>query len=86
MAKTAAERQAAYRANRPFAGQNGNGERRMNTWIDTKAALALARLANRYGVTQREMIERLIMTVDDEIVAGLELDTQDWNRYFNVTQ
>jgi hypothetical protein len=42
MAKTAAERQAAYRARRPHAGNGGNGERRLNVWIDTRASLARA--------------------------------------------
>lgn len=60
MAKTAAERQAAYRASRYNAGLNGEGEQRLNTWVSTGAHLALERLARRYGVTQREVLERLI--------------------------
>ena len=62
MGMSAAERQKAYRARRSEAGDNG--ERRLNTWISTGAALALSRLAARYGVTQREMLERLL--VEDE--------------------
>ena len=45
MAKTAAERQAAYRKNRATAGDNG--ERRINVWVSTATALALQRLARR---------------------------------------
>lgn len=58
MAMTNAERQARYRKNRQFAGENG--ERQLNTWLSTGAYLALARLAKHYGVTKREMLERLI--------------------------
>ncbi|MFA7082514.1 MAG: hypothetical protein WC135_07875, partial [Bacteroidales bacterium] len=57
MSKTAAERQAAYRARRPFAGADNNGERRINTWVNTGTYLALERLARRDGVTKREMLE-----------------------------
>jgi hypothetical protein len=82
MAKTAAERQAAYRASRYKAGPDGNGERRLNTWVSTGAHLALERLAKRYGVTQREVIERLIHAEDDGVLAGLKMDTPEWNAYF----
>jgi hypothetical protein len=47
MAQTTAERQAAYRARRATAGDDGNGDRRLSTWVTTEADLALARLANR---------------------------------------
>ena len=53
-ARTAAERQAAYRKSRLMAGENG--ERRINTGVTAGASLALARLAQRYGVTQRVML------------------------------
>ena len=82
MAKTAAQRQQAYRARRQQAGRDGNGERRLNTWIGTSAHCALERLARRYGVTLRDMLERLILAEDERIVAGLELDTPEWDAYF----
>ena len=81
---TAAERQAAYRQRRPTAGENG--ERRINTWVTTRTMLALARLAQRYGVTQRDMLERLITAADDEITAKLIPDAPEWTAYFTVTQ
>lgn len=65
MPKSNAERQRAYRANRPFAGENG--ERRLSTWLTTAASLALARLANHYGVTQRQVLERLLLEADQSI-------------------
>ncbi|HEX8968624.1 MAG TPA: hypothetical protein VF937_12140 [Chloroflexota bacterium] len=84
MAKTAKERQAAYRQRRPEAGKDGNGERRLNTWIGTSTSLALERLATRYGVTKRELLERLILAEDDRILEGMELDSPEWGAYFRV--
>lgn len=80
MVKTAAERQAAYRARR----HEGEGDRRLNTWIRSAADLALERLARRYGVTKREMIERMAATADDEVLRTLELGTPEWDAYFGV--
>lgn len=74
-----AQRQAAYRARR----NEGEGDRRINAWISSAAALALARLARRYGVTQREALERLIKAADDEVLQGLELDSPEWDAYFS---
>jgi hypothetical protein len=82
MAKTAAQRQAQYRANRATAGQDGNGERQLTMWIGTSAYLGLARLARRYGVTKRELVEGLLKLEDDRVIATLELDTPEWDEYF----
>jgi hypothetical protein len=84
MAKTVAERQAAYRKGRAEAGENG--ERRLNTWVSTGSSLALDRLAKRYGVTKREMIERLVLEADQKIVGSLDPDSREWEEYFSVTQ
>ena len=78
--RSAAERQAAYRKARPTAGENG--ERRINTWVSIGATLALNRLARRYGVTKRDMLERLIKAADDEIVAALDPTSPQWADYF----
>lgn len=83
MAKTAAQRQAAYRARRLHAGQDGNGERRLSVWIDTGTWLALTRLARRYAVTQRTMIERLIRAEDEHVLAAIEPDSPQWREYFD---
>jgi hypothetical protein len=82
MAKSAAQRQAEYRGRRPFAGDNG--ERRLSLWIRTGAALALDRLARRYGVTKREMIERLIVTQDEVVLATIALDSPEWDEYIDA--
>lgn len=78
MAKTSAERQREYRANRPEAGDNG--ERRLNTWVSTGTALALDRLANRYHITKREMLERLIRNADDKVLKILS-GTKEFEEY-----
>jgi hypothetical protein len=79
MAKTAAERQKAYRASRQVAGDNG--ERRVSAYVSTRAALALRRLANLYGVTKREMLETLLIDEEDKVLKGLKLDSDEGRKY-----
>jgi hypothetical protein len=82
MPKTSAERQAAYRARRPMVGSSG--ERRLNTWVSTGAHLALERIALRDGVTQRQVLERLIRIEDDRILAGMAPNTPEWLAYLGI--
>ena len=63
-AKTAAERQKAYRERRA----KEVGEQRINTWVSARALAALSSLAVRYGVTQKVMLERLILKEDDGLI------------------
>lgn len=84
MAKTAAQRQAEYRARRPHAGDDGNGERRLSLWVRSGTALALGRLARRYCVTKQEMIERLVIAEDDRVLSDIELDSPEWDAYFGT--
>jgi hypothetical protein len=84
MAKTNAERQAAYRNTRFSRGTNGNGERRLNTWLSTGASMALERLARREGITQREYLERVLTAADDANLAALGVLTPEWNAYFGT--
>lgn len=82
MAKSTAERQAAYRARQDSEGADGNGQRRVSMWLSTGAALALARLANRYGVTQRIFVENMLVAEDERVLATMAIDTPDWDTYF----
>lgn len=84
-AKTNAERQAAYRKSRATAGENGDGERRLNTFISTKASFALDRLARSYGVTKRDLLEKMLIEADNKIVSDLDLDSPEWDKYYGVT-
>lgn len=84
MPRTAAERQAIYRANRTTAGLDGNGERRINTWVSSATYWALRRLSKRHGVSQRAILERLICSEDDAVLATLIIDTPEWSAYFST--
>jgi hypothetical protein len=78
MTTTSAERQQAYRAKRPFAGDNG--ERRLQSWVTTATALALGRLARRAGTTQRTVLEQLIQDADRAVTQGMNDD--EFDHYF----
>jgi hypothetical protein len=79
MAKTAAERQKQYRASRQFAGDNG--ERRVSAYISTRAALALHRLSNSYGITKRELLEKLLIGEEEKVLQGFDLDSAEGKKY-----
>lgn len=81
MAKTPAERQKEYRAKRQFAGEEGNGERRITAYVSTRAALALQRLANSYGITKRDLLERLLVAEEEKVLKGMDLDGPEGKKY-----
>ncbi|MCG5534246.1 hypothetical protein LRF89_12455 [Halorhodospira sp. 9621] len=81
MAQFSAERQRAYRARRRTA-HGGAGERPLNAWVRMEVDLALGRLARRYAVTKRAMLERLILEADDAEIQSLDPDTAAWDAYF----
>ena len=69
MAMTNAERQAKYR--RTTRERTEGYTARLNTEILHGAKSALKRLAAHHGLTQREMLEQLIISADDEVCASL---------------
>lgn len=73
MAKTAAERQAEYRARR-LAERTGDGHERAQLSLIISAAhrALLTKAAQRFGVTQAEMLERIIET--SHIVQSIEIE------------
>ena len=81
MAKTNAERQAAYRE-RHLKDEQGMGER-LNMVVDMKTKLALKRLAIRYGVTQRDVLEGLIDDAEDALLK--ELSATEQSEYYDST-
>ena len=46
--------------------------KKLFTVVRMEVDLALGRLARRYGVTKRAMVERLILEADDAELRGLE--------------
>lgn len=82
MALTPAERQRRYRQGRVEANQ-GEGERRLNTWLSTSAMLALKRLAAYEDTSQRAILERLIIQADDEVVKAFGSNEEAFDRYLN---
>jgi hypothetical protein len=84
MVKSAAERQASYRASRAFRGKDGEGQRRVNVWLSTGSVLALKRIARCRIVTQQTLIENLLFAEDERILDGIPIDSAEWNKYFRV--
>lgn len=80
MAKTSAERQAAFRQ----SAISGN-RFRLNTYINAESRGALTALSKRYAVTQAELIERLLIAEKDRVVAKMD-DAQLAEFFGDVTQ
>ncbi len=80
MAQTNSERQRAYRA-RHLAEAEG-GSKQLNMIIDTPSKWKLERLATCYGITQREMLERLITQAENDTLNGL-VQRRHKNDYYN---
>lgn len=78
-AQTTAQRQAAYRTRRRELGEQGKpGDARLNVWLSYDAHAGLTRLARHRGISQRELLESLLITLDNETVQKLnenQLDT-----------
>jgi hypothetical protein len=75
MPKTNAERQAAYRR-RHLKEMNGMLER-LNMMLSLHAKRQLERLAAGYGVTQRELLERLLAEAERAALDTLPANAQD---------
>ena len=69
MPKTNAERQAAYRQ-RHLHDVDGSCER-INVVVSLEAKFALARLASCYCITQRHVLERVLMRVQRDTLAQI---------------
>lgn len=69
MGQSNAERQANYRA-RHLKSEDGRGER-LNVVIDVHAKACLARLARHHGISQREVLERLLGDAEQTVLEGL---------------
>jgi len=74
MALSNSQRQAAYRA-RHLHDENGTGER-IDLLVDIHTKRALERLATRYTVTQRAMLQNLIADAERALIASLTASEQ----------
>jgi hypothetical protein len=74
--KSAAERQAAHRAR-----QRQTYSHRVNTWLPEDAGRALKRLARHHGISQAELIARLVLAEEESLAAGIADDQLD--RYYH---
>jgi hypothetical protein len=80
MAKSSAERQAAFRQNTTTANRF-----RLNSYISSESRAALTALSKRYAVTQAELIEKLLIAEKDRLVSGMD-DSQLAEFFGDVTQ
>ena len=70
MALTNSERQARFKQNAAFKN-DGQGLRRVEAWLTTGAVLALERLASHGKTTRRDILERLLLSEQDQITKTL---------------
>lgn len=80
MAKSSAERQAAFRQNTTTANRF-----RLNTYLNGEARAALTALSKRYAVTQAELIETLLISEKNRLVSSMN-DSQLAEFFGDVTQ
>jgi len=76
MALTNAEIQARYRAARPYA-DNGDGERRITSWVTSHTSFSLERLARHFGISQREVLEQLIESAAESATNEMTDEARD---------
>jgi len=81
MAKTNSERQAEYRA-RHLHDMEATCER-LNVVIDLHAKRALERLASCYGVTQREILERILQDAERSALDDAARFANGQNDYYD---
>ena len=79
MALTNAERQARYRAARKAGSAKGQ---QLNLYISADASTKLYGLANGYGVTKVEILEKLIAAEYEKAVGSMEPNSPEWKEFF----
>jgi hypothetical protein len=79
--KSNASRQAAYR-NRHLRDEHGNLER-INQVVSLHAKRALERLAKCYGVTQRGLLEKLLLDAEKETVNRVSIYANGQADYYD---
>ncbi|ELG3532031.1 hypothetical protein RN068_001783 [Salmonella enterica] len=81
MALSNKERQKQYRNSRNSRGELGDS--RINTFVTFEAANNLKRLSEYYNLSKRQILELLINTANQKLIDNLEIDSPEWNKYFD---
>ena len=75
-----AERQRQYRLRKKL--DFDAREYRLNTFIDVQADTSLRLLAAHFGLSQKAMIEKLIMDAHNATADSMEPGSDEWCAYF----
>lgn len=75
--KDNAKRQAEYRKRHIKEGS----DQRLNVILDLQAKLALDRMARLHGVSNKELLERVLLETQSKLIAGM--DGEQKTRYCN---
>lgn len=75
--KANAKRQAEYRKRHIKEGS----DQRLNVILDVKAKQALERMAQQAGVSNKELLERVLLAAQDELLA--QMNDEQQTRYYN---
>lgn len=78
-AKTAAERQAAYRIRK----NDYEDKKNLNIWINSGSMLELKRIAKHMNIEPAELIEKLLSKEHNKIIKTLN-NNEKWNNYFDT--
>ena len=74
--KANAKRQSEYRKRHIKDGS----DQRLNVILDLQAKLALERMAKHYGVSNKELLERVLLETQSQLMA--DMDGEQQTRYF----
>lgn len=75
--KANAKRQAEYRKRHIKEGS----DQRLNVILDVKAKQALERMAQQACVSNKELLERVLLATQDQLLA--QMDDEQQTRYYN---
>lgn len=78
--KANAKRQAEYRKRHIKEGS----DQRLNVILDLQAKLALERMAKLHGVSNKELLERVLLEAQSQLLANLNDEQQ--NRYYGKSE
>ena len=81
MATTSAQRQAAYR-HRHLHDENGKGER-LSVVLPIHTKRTLERLASCYGVTQRALLERVLLQAEHHVLQKVSKEANGQSDYYD---